>query len=950
MSIHKTRKEDTVSGHRTASIPEYLKSAGSADSPRHFGVYMGIVKSTQDIQHMGRLQVFLPDWSGDEDNRKDWKIVSYCAPFGGSTPAMERFWKRDVGEYDYTPTSYGFWAVPPDVGNKVLIMFINGDENRGVWIGSMYDTFMNHNVPGLAAYDKHNNPDDKIHKFQNVTEYNKFNTEITSSLEPAVRPYHKRQYERMSQTAQHEDPYRGWTTSSAQRETPSAVYGMSTPGPIDSLATNVGETFKRSGGHQFVMDDGDVNGDNRLIRLRARGGAQLLIHDTLGFVYICNKMGTAWVELDRNGNVEVFSNNSISLRSNEDINMRADRDFNLDIGRDLNIHMPADYATNEEKQFQTDLHTGTGSDVDPATPNFWYSKTAGLKDVEEGAHYVPNGSIVLQVKEGQVHTTVETGDVFHTMGAGNYNSRLLNGNYYRTLDAGQFHGYTTASHFQKVGGRMQIESIDSMAIVSEESMILASNKHTNISTLGTMDVTVKSDLFMSAGKDFHRTAGGIIAEDAARIYHNDGNSSKAKRIVDIDITLPARRAILPLLQEFEDMIKYDPKKGPTMEKVDRRLTRYPTMEPYGGLFGAPGEGTMMHYDLSTTGSIGLVLGETEAELPVLVNTHGKEFFEGEFNAESTPDDKASSGEQRKPEPVDGTPRDGMTPALYVGTSYDEKGRGHYEKVAETETQPAAKAKLSGKGVEVIKNNAELHQTVQVNDAGDEYIGYAHVLKKDKQEQTVVEETTATATEIVLRSAKTWPPFGTAKCGNETIGWKQKSIDQTKLLGVVRGLLGTTPQIFKKGITCTFSGESYLEGITRQQADALLDHDLIPCIDAVRRVKSPLNQNHVDSLCSLAFRMGPKAFSNSTVVSALNKGNFAKCTTEFMRYNRAPKNILAFENGTMTSTLTNQVHPGLTRCCAQDAKLFCTPTTSTLRNIVNKTLGNRRATTEPPSGQ
>ena len=136
---------------------------------------------------------------------------------------------------------------------------------------------------------------------------------------------------------------------------------MSTPGPIDPLATNVNETFKRAGGHTFVMDDGDANGNNRLIRLRARGGAQLLIHDTLGFVYICNKMGTAWVELDKNGGVEVYSNNSISLRANEDINMRADRDFNLDIGRDLNVYMPADYETNEEKQFQTDSHTGTGS-------------------------------------------------------------------------------------------------------------------------------------------------------------------------------------------------------------------------------------------------------------------------------------------------------------------------------------------------------------------------------------------------------------------------------------------------------------------------------------------------------------------------------------------------------------------------------------------------------------
>ena len=166
------KKIDVPSLNRTKEQPGHFNNEVSTDQ-RYFGVYVGIVKNTQDIQHMGRLQVFLPDWGGDEDNRSIWRTVSYCAPFGGSSPAMERFWERDIAEYDYTPTSYGFWAVPPDVGNRIVVMFINGDQARGIWIGSLYDSFMNHNVPGMAAYDKHNNPEDQIHKFQNVTEYNK---------------------------------------------------------------------------------------------------------------------------------------------------------------------------------------------------------------------------------------------------------------------------------------------------------------------------------------------------------------------------------------------------------------------------------------------------------------------------------------------------------------------------------------------------------------------------------------------------------------------------------------------------------------------------------------------------------------------------------------------------------------------------------------------------------
>ena len=281
---------------------------------------------------------------------------------------------------------------------------------------------------------------------------------------------------------------------------------MSTPGPIDPLATNVGETFKRSGGHQFVMDDGDIDGNNRLIRLRARGGAQLLIHDTLGFVYICNKMGTAWVELDKNGGVEVYSNNSISLRANTDINMRADRDFNLDIGRDLNVYMPADYETNEEKGIQTDLHDGT--------------KTFEGKQIEESQmgeglkSDVPNGSIVLQVKEGQVHTTVETGSVFHTMGTGNYYHILENGNYYRTIKSGIFNAITASDHYQEAGGRIQHHSLNDMILVSDNWLRTRGHVEVNHSSGGNMNVNVDANLFMSADSDFHRTAGGMVTEDA----------------------------------------------------------------------------------------------------------------------------------------------------------------------------------------------------------------------------------------------------------------------------------------------------------------------------------------------------------------------------------------------------------------------------------------------------
>ena len=384
------RKDDLPSYKESKETPGHFTD--NTSDTRFYGLYVGIVKNSRDAQHMGRLEVFIPDFGGDEDNANIWKPVSYATPFGGSTPASERHWIKGK-KYDYTPTSYGFWAVPPDVGNKVLVMFINGDPSRGVWIGCLLDTFMNHSMPGLGSYDKHDAP---CYKDVPTTEYNKYDPALHDPLMPPLRPYHKPTYDRLVVQGLIEDPYRGTTTSSAARETPSHTYGMSTPGPVDPDALGVEQTFKRSGGHTFVMDDGDPIDDNKngLIRLRTRGGAQILLHDSSGFVYVCNKDATAWVELDQVGNVEIYSGQHFSIRAEEDINIRADRDLNIDIGRDLNLHMPADYAP-PEGIVSNDLGKK-------------YSPKKADNPIETP---IVDGSIIYHLEKGHIHGRLLEGDI-----------------------------------------------------------------------------------------------------------------------------------------------------------------------------------------------------------------------------------------------------------------------------------------------------------------------------------------------------------------------------------------------------------------------------------------------------------------------------------------------------------------------------------------------------------
>ena len=136
--------------------------------------------------------------------------------------------------------------------------------------------------------------------------------ESSGSIKQPIHP----QAELLRQQGLIQDTVRGTTTSSARRETPSQVYGISTPGRKDPKGKQrkIGGTdsvtndiVDRLTGHTFVMDDGDVDGNSQLIRLRSASGHQILLNDSAGVVYIANGSGNAWMEFAANGSIDVYS-------------------------------------------------------------------------------------------------------------------------------------------------------------------------------------------------------------------------------------------------------------------------------------------------------------------------------------------------------------------------------------------------------------------------------------------------------------------------------------------------------------------------------------------------------------------------------------------------------------------------------------------------------------------
>lgn len=315
------------------------------------GPYLATVVSHLDPLHMGALRVNLQlPISQTTDLQAGSIIVSYCSPFFGSTSV--RYEGNDSSNFNDVQKSYGFWMVPPDIGATVMVMFVNGRINEGFWFGCIPDRYQNHMVPGIASSQYSAMTEAQLRQYGTrnvpVAEFHKSSRDMSvPNPDTFTKPVHPFA-DRLVQQGLLIDDVRGVTSSSARREAPSNVFGISTPGPVDLTSprkiagfmqdgNSISLPVSRLGGHQFVMDDGDKDGKNELFRIRTRTGHQILLHNSSDLIYIANSKGSAWIELSSNGKIDMYAEDSVSIHTMNDFNFLADRDINIEAKRDMNV-------------------------------------------------------------------------------------------------------------------------------------------------------------------------------------------------------------------------------------------------------------------------------------------------------------------------------------------------------------------------------------------------------------------------------------------------------------------------------------------------------------------------------------------------------------------------------------------------------------------------------------
>tara|TARA_B100000780_G_scaffold208821_1_gene148925 strand:+ start:7802 stop:10261 length:2460 start_codon:yes stop_codon:yes gene_type:complete len=339
------------------------------------GPYIATVKVVVDPQRMGRLGVNIPSLTNTTDpspNQITW--CQYLSPFYGAK-SIKSVSKTDPYNYKETQHAYGMWAVPPDIDTEVLVIFAKGEKAQGTafWIGCVQQPFVNQSIPAHGATTNTRVGADGTDFSQNKQEL--YGTDQVPAGEKNMLMYQDGETgknvdawkypvndilsEQLQKQGLVQDNVRGTTTSSARRESPSRVFGMSTPGAVraDSRTLNIGVGNTpvrpdRNPGHSFVMDDGATDGSNQMTRLRTSSGHQLLMHDTQGVIYIANASGNAWIEMNKDGKIDIYSGvGGINMRTQGDFNLHSDANINMHAAGSIRMSAETDMVQSASAMF-----------------------------------------------------------------------------------------------------------------------------------------------------------------------------------------------------------------------------------------------------------------------------------------------------------------------------------------------------------------------------------------------------------------------------------------------------------------------------------------------------------------------------------------------------------------------------------------------------------------------
>jgi GH24 family phage-related lysozyme (muramidase)/uncharacterized protein (DUF2345 family) len=392
-------------------------------------LYLGFVKNISDGTFMGRIKVFVPELCGaNEEDETTWIICDYVAPFGGS--------------------GHGMWALPR-VGDQVVITFINGDPNRGIWLGSMYGVDQHASVPNAPAQGRGVSLQDR-----DLTQPAQYSDprpacqalpsiHVTPPQRPSL-PTDPQQAAVQTNAGIHLSPETRPTNFSSDNSY--LVYGMRTP----------------AGSHLTLSDQQGASE----IRLATFNGMQIILNAQSGTITILGKQAHSRIELTQEGNVNVYGKGNLSLRAQGDINLHADQNVNIQAGEKINMRS----GGNTHMESVQDVHIKSNTNMFLTSLGEHHRVSNGnLYDTTAQSYYThANYGITTSARSGNVTLKAFEGNMYLTVADGTLDQSAKKGVYVHATD-GDVHVKAQISMFLNAQDNMNMRADTGQVTITSAS-------------------------------------------------------------------------------------------------------------------------------------------------------------------------------------------------------------------------------------------------------------------------------------------------------------------------------------------------------------------------------------------------------------------------------------------------------------------------------------------------
>ena len=340
-------------------------------NPKYQGLTVGIVVDTNDPQQTGRLRIMVPTYGDRHDTAvADVPWAMYVSPFGG-TVNNDSLKRGTEQQGSAGPVAYGFWNIPK-LGSTAIVTCIDGNPMARLWIGCLHTERLNHTLPhGRYVINGDGEPDGPL-----------------NSSEERIQPLYQNQGAAFGPKSQNYE----WRTRGADFSATATADNFYVEDGVSSIPDDKDVNFTAGDGkttsirqgyalsqiepdlrtsstnknydsqvyswttpgfHSISMDDRQ---ENCRVKIRTTSGHQVILDDTNERIYINTCEGRNWIELDQDGNIDIYATTKVNIRTEGDINLTADKSIRMHAGEA--IHM---YSKKMNIQTTEDYHVKVGA-------------------------------------------------------------------------------------------------------------------------------------------------------------------------------------------------------------------------------------------------------------------------------------------------------------------------------------------------------------------------------------------------------------------------------------------------------------------------------------------------------------------------------------------------------------------------------------------------------------